>query len=75
MKTINKLFLIFTFLCFIYSCTDDDTLISNGSVMEESNRDDYYQMRGYGDSIPSDSLRELVRLDSIRIAESNHRNK
>ncbi|HET6228046.1 MAG TPA: hypothetical protein VFF27_17310 [Bacteroidia bacterium] len=46
----------------------------NGSVIEGSNKDDYYQMRGFGDSIP-DSVRELKRQDSIRIKNSPDRNK
>jgi|1185.fasta_scaffold82632_2 hypothetical protein len=47
----------------------------NGAVLEGSNKDDYYQMRGYGDSIPSDSIRKAKTLDSIRIANSPNHNK
>jgi hypothetical protein len=76
MKTIIRTGVIASFVCLTYSCkTDNNTSTGNGAVMEESNKNDYYQMRGYGDSIPSDSIREQVRLDSIRIANSNHHNK
>jgi hypothetical protein len=76
MKTLRKTFLLSSLICLMYSCnTDSNHSSGNPAVIEESNKDDYYQMRGYGDSIPSDSIREAKRLDSIRIAKSNHHNK
>jgi hypothetical protein len=76
MKTIITICAVSSLVCLTYSCkTDNNNSTGNGAVMEESNKDDYYQMRGYGDSIPSDSIKEQVRLDSIRIAKSNHHNK
>ena len=67
--------MIIPFLCFAYSCkTDNNHASGNSAVMEGSNKDDYYQVRGYGDSIP-DSIREAKRLDSLRISKSNHHNK
>lgn len=71
----KKLFFAFGFplLCLACSCNSNSN--GKGSVMEESNKDDYYQMRGYGDSLPSDSLKEEVRQDSIRIWKSGHHNK
>jgi hypothetical protein len=75
MKIINKIFLIFSFWLLTYGCNTDKGHRDNGSVMEESNKDDHYQMTGYGDSIPSDSIREAKRLDSIRISKSKHHNK
>ncbi len=69
-------FYIFSFTCLLYSCGNDSNHSSgNGAVIEGSNKDDYYQMRGYGDSIPSDSIKEQVRLDSIRISKSDHHHK
>lgn len=68
-KTFSLLFLV----CFVYSCNNHST--GNGAVTEGSNKDDQYQRSGYGDSIPSDSVKELVRQDSIRISKSNHQNK
>lgn len=76
MKTISKIWVFFLFVSLTYSCkTDNNNSSGNSAVMEGSNKDDYYQSRGYGDSIPSDSVKEQVRLDSIRIANSNHHNK
>jgi hypothetical protein len=75
MKTFSKTILIFSVLYFTYSCNTDNNDSNGASVMEESNKDDYYQIRGYGDSIPSDSIREAKRRDSIRILNSPNHNK
>ena len=61
---------------FLFSCGNDSNHSSgNDAVMEGSNKDDQYQRSGYGDSIPSDSVKEQVRLDSSRIANSPNHNK
>lgn len=76
MKTFKNTFYILSALFILSSCgRNSNHAGGNGAVMEESNKDDIYQRSGYGDSIPADSIREEVRKDSIRIANSNHRNK
>lgn len=76
MKPLHKLPCLLLLLGFIYSCSSDTNhSTGNGAVMEGSNKDDAYQMGGYADSIPSDSVREAKRLDSIRIENSGHHNK
>lgn len=76
MKTFKSTFYILSSLLILSSCGNDGNHASgNSAVMEGSNKDDIYQRSGYGDSIPSDSIKEEIRQDSIRIAKSNHHNK
>ena len=75
MRRINKIPCLFLLLWTAYGCdTDNNHSGGNGAVMEGSNKDDIYQISGYGDSIP-DSVKEAARLDSIRIHNSSHHNK
>jgi hypothetical protein len=76
MKLLKQTFLLFLVMCFASSCnTDNNHSSGNGAVIEGSNKDDRYQRNGYVDSIPSDSIREEKRLDSIRISKSPDHNK
>lgn len=75
MKTFKNTFYILSALYILSGCGNDNHHTGNGAVIEGSNKDDIYQRSGYGDSIPSDSIKEAVRQDSIRIAKSNHHNK
>jgi hypothetical protein len=63
MKTTFKYAFFYFLVTTIFSCNGDKT----PGAIRETNKDDYYQMRGYGDSIPNDSMREVIRKDSIRI--------
>lgn len=63
MKTILKQGLLCISFASLFSCNGDKT----PGAIRATNKDDYYQMRGYGDSLPNDSIREVVREDSIRI--------
>lgn len=74
MKAIKNTFYILSSVFILSSCGNNHAG-GNGAVIEGSNKDDNYQRNGFGDSIPSDSVREEVRLDSTRIAKSNHHNK
>ena len=61
-------------ILFLQACKNEHGNPGNG-VIEGSNKDDLYQMQGFGDSIPSDSIRKQVEEDSIRIFNSPNKNK
>lgn len=72
--TILAFLLLISAPVFLQSCRNEHGNPGN-SVIEGSNKDDYYQMRGFGDSIPSDSIKNEKRKDSIRISRSPNKNK
>lgn len=77
MKTVTSISCMFFFclsFLFLPACKNEKHNPENG-VIEESNKNDYYQMRGFGDSIPSDSIKKEKLKDSIRISRSPNMNK